>query len=97
MKRRWWLIGLALALLLAALSPLASPHPDGLERVAEDHGFIGRALEPAFQLIPDYVFPGIADERLATIVAGIIGTLVLFALAHGLALLLRRRDSQPAR
>ncbi|MGQ9682194.1 MAG: PDGLE domain-containing protein [Anaerolineae bacterium] len=97
MNKRWWLIGLGLALLLAVLSPLASPHPDGLERVAEDHGFIERALEPAFEIIPDYVFPGIPDERVATIVAGILGTLVLFALAYGLALLLRRRDAQTAR
>ncbi len=91
MKRYWWLVGLALALALALLSPLASPSPDGLERIAEDHGFIGRALEPVYRLIPDYVFPGIADERLATIVSGIVGTLLVFALAYGLALLLRRR------
>ena len=33
--------GIALSLALAIfLSPFASPHPDGLERVAEDKGFI---------------------------------------------------------
>ncbi len=93
MKRRWWLLGLALALLLALLSPLASPAPDGLERVAEDQGFIERVLEPAYRLIPNYAFPGIADERLGTIVAGVAGTLLAFALAYGLALLLRRRTT----
>lgn len=94
MKRRaWWLAGLALAILVAVLSPLASPEPDGLERVAEDHGFIQRALEPAYRLIPDYLFPGIADERLATITAGILGTLLIFALTCGLALFLRRRGT----
>lgn len=91
MKRGWWLIGLALAFGLVLLSPLASAHPDGLERVAEDQGFIERALEPVYELVPDYLFPGLADERLATIAAGIVGTLVVFALAYGLALLLRRR------
>lgn len=93
MKRRWWLLGLAAALLLAVLSPLASPSPDGLERVAEDHGFIGQVLEPAYQAIPDYAFPGIADERLGTIVAGVIGTLLIFSLTYGLASLLRRRGT----
>jgi len=35
---------LAAAVALALLSPLASGAPDGLERVAEDLGFAGRAL-----------------------------------------------------
>jgi hypothetical protein len=93
MKNRWWLVGLALALLLAILSPLASPHPDGLERVAEDHGFLERALEPAYHLIPDYVFPGIANEQLATIIAGLVGTLLMFVLVYGLAAALRRKSA----
>jgi hypothetical protein len=94
MRRYWWLTGLGIALLLTALSPLASPKPTGLERVAEEQGFIERALEPAFSLMPDYVFPGITDERLATVVAGLIGVLVVFALAYGLALALRCRSRQ---
>ncbi len=89
MRARWWLIGLGIALVLVLLSPLASPDPDGLERVAENHGFIERALEPVYQLIPDYVFPGISDERLATVLAGAVGVLVVFALTWGLASLLR--------
>ncbi len=92
MKRQWWLAGLAIALALAVLSPLASPHPDGLERVAEDQGFIARALAPVYQLMPDYLFPGIANERLATITSGVVGTLVAFALLYGLAHVLRKKD-----
>ena len=60
-----------------ALSPLASPHPDGLERVAEDQ-FIDRTKEPPFRVIADYLFPGIQDERLATILAGLVGTITVF-------------------
>ncbi|MBC7228263.1 MAG: energy-coupling factor ABC transporter permease [Thermoflexales bacterium] len=88
---RWVWGGLALAVVLALLSPLASPHPDGLERVAEDLGFIERAQEPLYQVIPDYVFPGISNEALATIVAGVVGTLIVYGIAVGLAALFRRQ------
>jgi len=88
MKSKWWLIALFFCLLVAILSPLASSSPDGLERVAEDKGFIGLAGNSPFQIIADYVFPGIENEALATIVAGIIGTLLLFGLAYGVAWLL---------
>lgn len=88
---RWALTGLAVALVLTLLSPLASPHPDGLERVAEDLGFIEAAQDAPYTVIPDYVFPGISNEALATIAAGIAGTLIVFSIAVGLAALYRRR------
>ncbi len=91
MKMKWWYIGLLIALGLAVLSPLASPWPDGLERVAEDKGFIEAALEPAFEIIPDYVFPGVGNEALATILAGLVGTLILFGAGYGLGTLLQRQ------
>jgi len=87
-------VGLLLALLIALFSPLASPHPDGLERVAEDKGFLDRAREAPYQLIPDYLFPGIENEQLATIVAGLLGTLVMFGVGFGLAWVLRRREGR---
>jgi len=89
--KRWWIVGLLIALALALLSPLASPHPDGLERVAEDKGFLETAREPLYELIPDYLFPGIADEAAATMVAGVAGTLLLFGLGYSLARLLRQQ------
>lgn len=93
MKKNGWIIILFVALLLAIASPLASSFPDGLERVAEDHGFIEQAAEPSYQIIPDYVFPGVPDEALATIVAGLVGTLILFALGYGLAGWLRTQNT----
>ncbi len=74
MKQRWWLWGLAAALVVAFLSPLASSSPDGLERVAEDQSFLSAARDAVFSVIPDYAFPGISNEALATILAGVIGT-----------------------
>ena len=88
MKSKWWLIALLACLAVASLSPLASSSPDGLERVAEDKGFIDSAQEAPFQIIADYVFPGIENEALATVLAGLIGTLVLFGVVYALAWLL---------
>lgn len=94
MKSNWWLIALFLSLLVAVLSPLASVFPDGLERVAEDQGFQEKAQEPYYQLIADYLFPGVGNEALATIMAGLLGTLLVFGLVYGLARLLRLRRSE---
>lgn len=99
MKSKWWLIALGVALVLAILSPLASSSPDGLERVAEDKGFLELAGDTPFQIIADYAFPGIENEALATIVAGIIGTLILFALVYGITWLIvsnRKKEEESA-
>ena len=86
-----WAFGLAAALLLAVLSPLASAHPDGLMRVAEQEGFLGAARSPLFSLIPHYVFPGISNGVVATMAAAIVGTLLVFGVALGAAYLHRKR------
>ena len=79
-SRSLWVGGLALALLLAVISPIASAHPDGLEWVAEQQGFLGRAQASLYDLMPDYLLPGISNEALATVLAGIVGVgLVLLA------------------
>lgn len=66
-------VGLAIALLVALFSPLASSDPDGLEKVAEDKGFIDEGKDPPYEVIADYVFPWVDNEDLATILAGIVG------------------------
>jgi len=94
MKSKWWLIAFGVCLLLAILSPLASSSPDGLEKVAEDKGFLDIAWSSPFEVIADYTFPGIENEAAATITAGIIGVIILFAVAYGAAWILtasRRR------
>jgi len=90
-KIKWWHIGLIACLAVAGLSPFASSAPDGLERVAETKGFVDLAQEAPFQIIADYVFPGIDNETLATILAGLIGTLVLFGMVYGVAWLVKSR------
>jgi cobalt/nickel transport system permease protein len=68
-----WVGGLAIALILAIASPLASAFPDGLEWVAEQQGFLEMAQGPLYQILPDYVFPGVSNAALATILAGSLG------------------------
>jgi len=80
-----WVFGLGMALLLAVLSPLASTHPDGLIWVARQEGFLAAARAPFYRIIPSYIFPGILNKSLATIVAGILGTLLVFGVALGVA------------
>ena len=86
--RAWWLLGLFIALALALLSPLASSSPDGLERVAEDEGFIDTAKDPPYEIIADYLFPGVENEAAATVLAGIVGTVVVFGIGYGFAYLI---------
>jgi hypothetical protein len=97
MKTKWWLIALLVCLAVVSFSPLASSSPDGLERVAEDKGFIDVGKEAPYQIIADYVFPGIENEALATILAGWIGTLILFGVAYGVAWLLKSRKREPVK
>jgi hypothetical protein len=90
-RHRSWLLGLALAaLVVVILAPLASPDPDGLEAVAGDAGFLDRARQTIGGLFPDYAIPGIDDPAVSTIVAGLIGVVIVFALMVGLGRLLRR-------
>lgn len=87
--RTWAFVvtGLVVAASLAVLvSPFASSAPDGLERVALGQGFADAGERAVWGLspIPDYSFPWFADTRPATAVAGLAGTLVMFALILGL-------------
>ncbi len=77
-------IGILIILIIAmALSLVASSFPDGLEKVAENYGFIDRAVEvlsEGFFLIPDYAFGGVENEYWQTSLAGLFGVLIILAL-----------------
>jgi cobalt/nickel transport system permease protein len=94
---RGWVVGGVIAtLIVVLLSPLASTNPDGLERVAENLGFLDRGLDAPYQIIPDYTIPFLGETPLSTIGAGVIGALVVAAVAFGVARLTRRRPAQSA-
>jgi len=86
--------GLAVAGLVVALglalfvAPFACSWPDGLEKVAEHLGFDAKAAKTPLLAspIPDYELPGIGSPVVATALAGVLGTVVVF----GLSLLLAR-------
>ncbi|MBV6450039.1 MAG: Cobalt transport protein CbiM [Anaerolineales bacterium] len=79
--RGWVLPGILLSLAVVLLSPLASAFPDGLERVAENTGFLDMAQSSPYNLLPDYTVPFLGQTALSTIVAGAIGALVVLAVA----------------
>ena len=89
-----WGVGLLLAVGIAALAPLASANPDGLEWVAKQNGFLKLAQAPTYNLLPNYMIPGVSNTALATIIAGVIGALIVAGVAFGVAYL-RRRSSRP--
>ena len=100
LKQGWWLIGLAVALLVVLLSPLASNNPDGLEKVVEDRSRITQigvdetgdeTAKAPLRILTDYLVPGVESEAASTILAGVIGTVLLFFIVVGFSRLLRAR------
>jgi cobalt/nickel transport protein len=93
----WASLGISLGI-AALLSPLASQHPDGLDRVAQDLEFEKKAIShpvthklPFYAVFEEYAVRGV-PERLATPLAGAIGTLATFGLAWGVGKLTVRRS-----
>jgi cobalt/nickel transport system permease protein len=84
-------VGLAAALALVIISPWASSDPDGLERVAGDLGFLDRGEGAPFNIFGDYAIPGISDPAVATVLAGVVGTLVVFGVTLLVAYSRRKR------
>jgi cobalt/nickel transport protein len=78
------IVGILIIFIIAmALSLAASSFPDGLEKVAENHGFIDKAtvlFSEGFFLIPDYAFRGVENEYGQTSLAGFFGVLIIFAM-----------------
>jgi hypothetical protein len=94
--RLFLLSGLLVAIGLAMLvSGFASSAPDGLNKVAEDHGFAASAKQHLFENGPlaGYAVKGVGNDRLSTAIAGLIGVLVTFGIGLGLFALLRAMRS----
>ena len=97
--RRFFAVALVVSLLVAGVaSYYASSHPDGLEYVAEQTGFLDSAEDSATADSPlaDYQTSGIDDARLSGGVAGVVGVLVMLVLSTGLFWVIRRREPRDA-
>ncbi len=93
MDKKEILLWLVVALVLAFfISHFASSSPDGLEKVAEDKGFLQKGeVKPVFiSPVPDYTWPGVGSELIATGLSGIFGTLIVFGLAYGIGAMIKR-------
>lgn len=90
--------GLLLALILGTfISPLASPFPDGLEKVAEVKGFIDTAAsEPVwkFSPAPDYEISSIKSPYVRTAASGFMGVILTAVISYGLFKTLSRMKHQ---
>ena len=92
-------VGLLVALLLAGFaSYYASAHPDGLEHVAEQTGFLEAAEDSptAGSPLADYQTEGVEDDRMSVALAGVAGVAVMALLSTGVFWALRRRDADEA-
>ena len=92
--------GLLVAVGLAMLvSGFASSSPDGLNKVAEDHGFAASAKQHLFENGPlaGYAVKGVHNDRLSTGISGLIGVLVTFGVGLLLFATVRVLRSGPDR
>jgi hypothetical protein len=87
-------IGIAIVVLVVVvLAPLASSDPDGLDRVAEDNGFIGQAQNVVGGLFGEYGIPGIDDPTVSTILSGLLGIAILLGAVYVVGRVLARRKA----
>ncbi len=80
----------AVAAIAAGLSFLASSNPDALEFVAAGKGFESSAA-PLSAPLADYSVPGIPNETLAGVLAGLVGAAIVGALLWAAVTALRSR------
>ena len=89
------LIGIICSLFFAGIiSNFASGSPDGLEKVAEDTGFIETAQDSAVATSPlaDYGVSVVENEFLSIGLSGVIGVAVTALVAFGLFKLLKPKQ-----
>jgi hypothetical protein len=94
LQNKFLRIGLIASALIAGIaSYYASSHPDGLEKVAEDQGFLGTATDPinAGSPLADYGISGVDNERLSVGLSGLIGVLATLLVAGLLFRFLARK------
>jgi cobalt/nickel transport protein len=96
-NKKFYIGGLLVSLVLAGVvSFYASSHPDGLEKVAEEIGFIETAKDPATagSALADYGLAGVENERASVGIAGVIGVAATGIVATSFFIYLGKRKKQ---
>ena len=70
-------VGVAVVVGIVLLAPLASSDPDGLLRVAADSGFIEAAEDSRYEILPGYSIPGVDNRAVSTVLAGLVGIVLV--------------------
>ncbi|OGS19979.1 MAG: hypothetical protein A2252_01660 [Elusimicrobia bacterium RIFOXYA2_FULL_39_19] len=93
--------GLIIAISVAVLiSPFASNFPDGLEKFAEDKGFIhlGENKVVVSAPLPDYTVPGMKNEgiyeAISTSLSGLAGVIIVFISTYSIGRLIARKKGK---
>lgn len=94
--RRFYAAFLLVSLLVAAgVSYFASSHPDGLEFVAEETGFIDQGEDSPMTSSPlnDYSTTGVSSPWASGAIAGVAGVAITLAVGGSLFWVLRRKGT----
>ena len=89
--KKYLVLTVLLVVFLAILIPFASSNPDGLEKVAESLG----VEEPESfwkGLMSDYSIEAFKDPYVSTLVAGILGTLLVLMASLVLGFVINKRS-----
>jgi cobalt/nickel transport protein len=97
-NKQKWIGFLVIVLMIGVLSPFASSHPDGLERVAQDYDFIDNATN-VFTVSPllDYEARFIHWHFGSIVFAGWLGIGIVFIALTSILYLLHKRGEKHGR
>ncbi len=79
-NNKWGIVFIISIMIGGALSLFASSSPDGLEKIAEEQGFLDKGQQLFASIMPDYQVPAIHSEIIGASIAGIVGTCIVFVL-----------------
>jgi hypothetical protein len=94
MKKRLVAVVAAIMVFLAVFVPLASSSPDGLERVVENFG-VEEAVPIWNGVMSDYTIAAIANPYVSTLLAGILGTLMVLVAGFVLGKVITPKKQTP--
>lgn len=94
-SKGWIVVGFILALAVVFLAPFAVSDPDGLERVAQDVGFIDNGVSAPYELLPDYTISFLGETSASTIAAGLVGAILVAGIVIFAVKVLRKNEPQP--